>query len=215
MKHLSCEERLGALRLFSLEKRRLSRDLIAAFQHSRGPVRQTFQLGPIVAGQGIMILNQSTKGTEEDFYIEGGETVAQVARKVIFKVRLDRAVSKLIQLKMSPLTAKEVGLDWMNFKGSFQNKLFYDSVFLSEYTLQSLPEIWVELGCLKGRTCTLQQVSCPPLTEECMEKKMTRKAKIMPGSFNNCSKEPSINSSNLFACQSMEVCRQQLLTQLK
>lgn len=29
-----------------------------------------------------MVLNQSTKGTEEDFYIEGGETVAQVARKV-------------------------------------------------------------------------------------------------------------------------------------
>jgi len=43
-----------------------------------------------------------------------------------FKVRLDGALSKLMHLKMSLLTAG--GLDWMIFKGPFQDKTFYDSV---------------------------------------------------------------------------------------
>ena len=43
-----------------------------------------------------------------------------------FKVRLDGALSNLIQSKMSPLTAGGVG--YMAFRGSFQLKLFYDSV---------------------------------------------------------------------------------------
>ena len=43
-----------------------------------------------------------------------------------FKVRLDGALSNLIQLKMSLLTAG--GLDWMALKGPFQPKPYYDSV---------------------------------------------------------------------------------------
>jgi len=43
-----------------------------------------------------------------------------------FKARLDGALSNLVQLKMSLLTAG--GLGWMTSKGPFQPKVFYDSM---------------------------------------------------------------------------------------
>ena len=49
-----------------------------------------------------------------------------------FKASLDGALSNLIQLKMSLLTAG--GLDWMDFKGPFQPKPFYD-VWKTRYLL--------------------------------------------------------------------------------
>jgi len=54
--------------------------------------------------------------------------VVEVPSPETFKARLDRALSNLVWLMMSLLTAG--GLGWMTATGPFQPKAFYDSMIL-------------------------------------------------------------------------------------
>jgi len=70
--HLSCEERLGELGLFSREKRRLRGDLRAACQYLKGPAR---------TGEGLLTRTWSDRTRGDGFRLKEGRFRSGIRKK--------------------------------------------------------------------------------------------------------------------------------------
>ena len=88
LEHLSCEESLRELELFSLEKRRLQGDLIAAFQYLKGAYRK--------AGEGLSTRACSDRSRSDGFEVKEGRFRLDI-RKKFFTVRVVRHWHRLLR----------------------------------------------------------------------------------------------------------------------
>jgi len=121
---LCCEERLRELELFSLQKGRLQGDLIVAFQNLTGPIEKM--------GKDLFSRACCDRTRCNDFKLKAGRFILAIRKKFFtmrvvkhwrrlprevgdapsletFKARLDGALSHLVWLKMSLLTAGVLG----------------------------------------------------------------------------------------------------------